>query len=293
MKIVFFTGKGGVGKSTNSAIHAVKLAEEGHRVLLDSIDPAHNLHDIFGTDLSRKPKELSKNLHVMETELQVWVKKYLKDMDSEFKNVYKYMEAFNLHKYFDILKYSPGIEEYAVLLALEDTVRTYGDMDYIIFDTPPTALTIKFLALPRVSLLWLKELSSFREQILEKKEIISKIKRRNREVHRDPVLGRIETLIERYQKLAKLFSDHQQTSVIIVLNTDRLSLMESKDIFREVKGFDMHIASIILNKFEGNSNYLKTLAGHFEDTEILTLPRYEEEPIGIEALLSIKAPAIL
>ena len=290
MKIIFFTGKGGVGKSTNSALHAVKLAEAGHRVLLNSIDPAHNLHDIFQMKLSRKPKEIVPNLRVIETELETWVKKYLKEMESEFKNVYRYMEAFNLHKYFRILKYSPGIEEYAVLLALEDTVSTYTDVDYIIFDTPPTALTTRFLALPQVSLLWLKELASFRQQILDKKEIVTKIKKGKREVQSDPILHRIETLIERYETLSLMFRDHRQTSVQIVLNSDSLSLMESDDIYRQITDLEMNISSIVLNKYEGNSDYIQTLEKRFDGTDIYTLPLHEGEATGLETLKRMSLP---
>ena len=164
-RVLFFVGKGGVGKSTNSSLFALKLARNGKRVLLNSIDPAHNLHDIFQVSLGSKPKQIVPGLEAMETDLDQWVKKYLKDTERDFRSVYKYQESFNLHKYFRTLKYSPGLEEYAVLLALVDTLRRFADRDYIVFDTPPTALTLKFLALPDVSLLWLSELSQFRQLI--------------------------------------------------------------------------------------------------------------------------------
>ncbi|MBN2050289.1 MAG: ArsA family ATPase [Spirochaetales bacterium] len=291
MKILFFTGKGGVGKSTNSALRAVHLASGGHRVLLNSIDPAHNLHDIFKMPLSEKPKEIAPGLQVIETDLNVWVKKYLKDMEQEFKNVYRYMEAFNLHKYFKILKYSPGIEEYAVLLAMENTLQRYQDKDYIIFDTPPTALTLKFLALPKVSLLWLKELASFREQILKKKDIVAKIHRKNAEVCADPVLERIEHLIQRYERISDLLTDEKKTSVHIVLNNDSLSLAESEDIFREVTNLGIKVTTVILNKFNGSGDSPKDLEKHFKGTELLTLPAGEGECTGLETLTSFPLPA--
>ncbi len=175
-RVLFFVGKGGVGKSTNSSLFALKLARGGKRVLLNSIDPAHNLHDIFKISLGPKPKQIVPGLEAMETDLDQWVKKYLKDTERAFRSVYKYQEAFNLHRYFKTLKYSPGLEEYAVLLALLDTLRRFADRDFIVFDTPPTALTLKFLALPDVSLLWLSELSQFRQLILNKDQIITRIK---------------------------------------------------------------------------------------------------------------------
>ena len=286
MKVIFFTGKGGVGKSTSSALFAYKLAKAGNSVLLNSIDPAHNLHDIFDIKLSAVPKDVVGGLSVMETNLELWVKKYLVDTEKEIKAVYKYQEAFNLHKYFKTLKYSPGLEEYAVLLALRDTIERYGDRDYIIFDTPPTALTLKFLALPSVSLLWLKELVKFRQMILNKKEIVTKIKegRREIEVEKDPVLNRIEDLIRVYKKLSNLFVDSNNTKIIVVMNPDKLSLSESRDIVSRLKDLDMTIPYIILNKFTGDESICETLENNFKRTEVIRVQKNDTEIVGLDCM---------
>ncbi|RKX75993.1 MAG: ArsA family ATPase [Spirochaetes bacterium] len=286
MKVIFFIGKGGVGKSTSSAIFAYNLAKAGNTVLLDSIDPAHNLHDIFSTKLGVVPKNVMDGLSVMETNLDQWVKKYLQETEKEFKEVYKYQEAFNLHKYFRTLKYSPGLEEYAVLLALQDTIEKYSDRDYIIFDTPPTALTLKFLALPSVSLLWLMELVKFRQMILDKKEIVTKIKegKKGAEVEKDPVINRIEDLIRVYQKLADLFADSIDTKIILVMNPDKLSLSESRDITSQLMDLKMTVPYIILNKFEGDESICKTLENDFIGTEVIRFKKNDSEIIGLDRI---------
>jgi len=286
LKVIFFIGKGGVGKSTSSAIFAYNLAKAGNTVLLDSIDPAHNLHDIFSTKLGVVPKNVMDGLSVMETNLDQWVKKYLQETEKEFKEVYKYQEAFNLHKYFRTLKYSPGLEEYAVLLALQDTIEKYSDRDYIIFDTPPTALTLKFLALPSVSLLWLMELVKFRQMILDKKEIVTKIKegKKGAEVEKDPVINRIEDLIRVYQKLADLFADSIDTKIILVMNPDKLSLSESRDITSQLMDLKMTVPYIILNKFEGDESICKTLENDFIGTEVIRFKKNDSEIIGLDRI---------
>ncbi len=292
MKVIFFTGKGGVGKSTGSALFAYKLAKAGNKVLLNSIDPAHNLHDIFACKLDSTPKEIITGLSVMETNLDLWVKKYLMDTEKEFKEVYKYQEAFNLHKYFKTLKYSPGLEEYAVLLALQDTIDKYSDRDYVIFDTPPTALTLKFLALPSVSLLWLKELVKFRQMILNKKDIVTKIKdgKRGTEIEKDPVLKRIEGLIIIYQKLTNQFIDSKNTKIVVVMNPDKLSLSESKDILIRLKDLDMTIPFIILNKFTGDEGICKTLENDFRGTKVVKFNKNDFEIVGLDCLEGIDLP---
>ncbi len=286
MKVIFFTGKGGVGKSTSSALFAYKLVKAGKKVLLNSIDPAHNLHDIFDCKLNSTPLDVISGLSVMETNLELWVKKYLMDTEKEFKSVYKYQEAFNLHKYFKTLKYSPGLEEYAVLLALQDTIEKYGDRDYIIFDTPPTALTLKFLALPSVSLLWLKELVKFRQMILNKKDIVTKIKegKKGTEIEKDPVLKRIEDLIKVYQKLLDKFVDSKNTKIIVVMNPDKLSLSESRDIVIRLKDLDMTIPYIILNKFVGDESICKILEKDFKGTEVIRFNKNDTEIVGLDCM---------
>jgi arsenite/tail-anchored protein-transporting ATPase len=293
MKILFFIGKGGVGKSSCSAVFAVKLASAGKTVLLNSIDPAHNLHDIFKTKLSSKPKKIINNLNIMETNLNNWIKIYLKNTEDSFKSVYKYQEAFNLHKYFKTLKYSPGLEEYAILLALSDTIKKYNDNDYIIFDTPPTALTIKFLALPDITLLWLKELSKFRKLILNKKEIITRIKKGEETQEKDQVLSKLKFMSEDYQNLAKNFKDTNKTSIIIITNPDKLSLCESLSISQELNNLNIPYPFIILNKYCGEDQCLKKLKTNFSNSKIVEIYKQKYELIGLEKLKSVNLSNIL
>lgn len=292
MKILFFVGKGGVGKSTASSLFAMKLANSGKSVILNSIDPAHNLHDIFQISLGPKPKSIASNLSVMETDLDLWAKRYLKETEREFKAIYRYQKAFNLHRYFNTLKYSPGLEEYAVLLALDDTIQRHSQKDYIIFDTPPTALTLKFLALPSVSLLWLKELKDFRQTILQKKEIITRIKAGKRGIERetDPILTRINTLVERYEKFSSLLRNTDTTRVFLVLNQDRLSLAESKSIWVEIKNLQMPVPFIVLNKCGNDNSFDGTLQEEFSGATILRVEDQCEEILGIDALEALSLP---
>ncbi len=292
-RILLFVGKGGVGKSTCSSLVALKLARAGRRVLLNSIDPAHNLHDIFRVPLGARPRRIVPGLQAVETNLDHWVKRYLKETENDFRSVYKYQEAFNLHRYFRILKYSPGLEEYAVLLALVDTLRRFADRDYIIFDTPPTALTLRFLALPEVSLLWLKELSQFRELILAKKEIITRVKEGRREDarQRDPILAKIAGLLDLYRGLSELLKDGRQSRAFLVLNPDELSLAESRLIWKELTRLRISIPFVIVNKAEEGRVLPADPQREFSASRVVRLPRVEGAGLtGIERLDSLRLP---
>ena len=117
---LFYLGKGGVGKSTSSALTAVHLAQSGFNVLLVSMDPAHNLSDIFEKKFSEKPYPLTENLEIKEIDINYWIKKYLDEVESQIRRTYSYLSALNLEQYFGVIKYSPGIEEYALLLAYRE-----------------------------------------------------------------------------------------------------------------------------------------------------------------------------
>ena len=121
MKILFFTGKGGVGKSTLAAATAWQLSKK-HRVLIVSLDPAHNLGDIFGVKV-RGEMRFSETLHLQEVDLKKLSQDYLKREIKVLSDTYKYLQVLNLDTYFSVLKYSPGIEEYALLTSIEKTIR--------------------------------------------------------------------------------------------------------------------------------------------------------------------------
>jgi len=230
-KNIFFLGKGGVGKSTSSALTALHLAEKGKKVYLVSLDPAHNQSDIFEKKFSGKPVKIHKNLSISEVEIAFWVKKYLSDIQFQIKRSYSYLTAFNLENYLDIIKYSPGIEEYAMLLAYKNIQEKAKDEDYIIFDMPPTALTLKFLTLPHLSLLWLDNLLNLRNKIIEKRKIITKVKLGKKEIETDKIRNKLFQQIEEYKKLKIIFEDSDKTQLNLVMNTDKLSFSIHESCF--------------------------------------------------------------
>ena len=284
---LFFLGKGGVGKSTSSALTAIAAAQKGLSVLLVSLDPAHNQADIFETKLSDKPKKISRNLYVSELNLEKWIRKYLRGVEEQVKRSYKYLTAMNLEHYFDVIKYSPGIEEYALLNAYEHILKEHKDKDYIIFDMPPTALTLKFFELPRISLIWLKQLLNLRREILKKREIITTIKIGKTEVQSDKIITKLDEQIAGYEKIKNIFSDPQKTRINLVLNPDKLSLNESLLIKKRLKDNNLFVNRLFLNKYnQENSTHI---VNSFPETQILKLPVSEHPLLGLDILAAYLA----
>ena len=238
-QLLFYIGKGGVGKSTTSAITAVHLARNSRGILLVSMDPAHNQRDIFQQDFSEKPRQVTDYLAVKEVDVDYWIEKYLKDTEKTIKRTYSYESAFNLQNYFNVLQFSPGLEEYALLMAFENIIHTFEDKDVIIFDMAPTALTLRFFSLPFITLIWLEELLKLREKIYAKKEIISEIKIGRKTIEQDKVKAKLAVLIEEYGHLGDRFKSGA-TRINLVMNNDKLSFSEAFRIKEEVIGYWDH-----------------------------------------------------
>ncbi len=284
-KNIFFLGKGGVGKSTASALTALHLAKTGHKTLLVSMDPAHNQSDIFEKKFSEKAVKVNENLSVKETNIDLWVKKYLSDIQFQVKHTYSYLTAFNLENYLDIIQYSPGIEEYALLMAYKSIRQKAKNTDYIIFDMPPTALTLKFLTLPRISLLWLDKLMDLRNKIIEKKKIISKVKFGSKEIERDKIRNKLNHQIDEYHQINTVFEDHTLTSLNLVLNTDKLSFSESQLIVDKLARFNIKIRNVFLNKLVSGFDTDK-IQKEYADCGFQQFPLSNTPLLGIPALTS-------
>jgi arsenite-transporting ATPase len=281
-QLLFFIGKGGVGKSTSSALTSVYLASKPYKTLLVSMDPAHNQRDIFEQDFTEKPKPVSETLMVKEVDTDFWIEKYLKETTEQIKDTYKYESAFNLQNYFNVLQFSPGLEEYALLLAFEDTLHKYSDHDYIVFDMAPTALTLRFFSLPFITLIWLEELLTLRSEIYKKKEIISKIKIAGKEIEQDRVKAKLKSLIGNYEHLQQHFLS-ETTTVNLVMNNDKLSFSEAFRIRKKLSDIGIAINRIVINKLAQDESTTE-IENEFKEQKIGKLRLAPEGLTGYEVL---------
>jgi len=281
-ELQFFIGKGGVGKSTMSAITAVHLSRNSRDTLLVSLDPAHNQRDIFQQDFSEKPKKVDNHLAVKEVDTEYWIEKYLKETEKTIKQTYSYESAFNLQNYFNVLQFSPGLEEYALLLAFENIIRTFDDKDIIIFDMAPTALTLRFFSLPFITLIWLEELLKLREKIYAKKEIISEIKIGRKEIQQDKVKAKLQILIQEYGHLPDRFKS-DATQINLVMNNDKLSFSEAFRIKKKLNDIGIQIDSVLINKSQ-SKEVPDEVRNEFSHHKITLFPFSPKSILGYKAL---------
>ena len=280
---LFFMGKGGVGKSTSSALYSVYLAEKGFKVMMVSLDPAHNQSDIFKKNFSDKPMKVAHAFSVIEVEQEKWIKTYLKEIQKQINRTYSYLTAFNLENYFKVIKHSPGLEEYALILAFNHIQNKFSDYDYLIFDMAPTALSLKFFNLPVLSLIWIEQLLALRKEIIKKREIITKIKLIKKEFERDKVLNKINEMKNEFQTLKNIFENSVNTRIQLVLNPDQLSFAESMRIFEGLKDINIHVNQIVYNKKQIDSTG-NDLNKAFAEIPMINFPYSEIPLIGYDVL---------
>ncbi len=280
---IFYIGKGGAGKSTSAALNSLFLAQQGLEVMIISLDPAHNQSDILEKRLSDKPRQIAPHLKAIEIDHKYWIRQYLKDIHEQIKRTYRYLTSFNLEKYFKVIKHSPCLEEYALILAFREIRRKFSKMDYLVFDMAPTALSLKFFNLPTVSLVWVNHLLSLRREIIRKREIVTRIKLMNKEIETDKVLLRIKTSIQEYTALKELFEDPDLTKINLVMNPDQLSIAESRRIVEGLKDINIPLSQVIINKSRQGC-CMAYIHKEFKGLSILKLPFSETPLIGLDVL---------
>lgn len=286
-----FIGKGGVGKTTCSAALALKLAERG-RTLIASLDPAHNLGDVYGLELSGKPKPVTDNLYAIEVDTDLLTRKYLERTVNKVKGMYSYLKVLNLDRYVDSLKYSPGIEEYSILEGLIELISQ--EYDYIILDMPPTGLTVKVLTLPYTVLIWIDKLMELRKDILGRRRAIESITGRKcvvidgREVsipveeEEDPVMKELHDKKEKMDLVTDFLS--RKCSMVLVTNPEPLSLFEGRRAVGALKNFGLEVSSVILNKFMEENEVTREIE---QMGEVIRIPLLEKPPQGVEQLREV------
>ncbi len=281
----FFLGKGGVGKSTSSALTALALAKEGRKVLLVSLDPAHNQCDIFQRELSDRPRKVAPNLSAVEVEQEGWIQRYLSEVEERIHESYRYLTAFNLEKYFRVLRHSPGLEEHALIMAFESILERFTDADALVFDMAPTALSLKFFNLPSLTLVWAHHLLELRREIMAKREIITRVRLLDREIETDRVQRRLDESIGRYTELKRLFEDPRRTRITLVTNPDQLSLAESVRIAEGLEGLGIRVERVLVNKVTAAAEpAVEGIRSRFPHPELVTVPRAEQPLVGLPAL---------
>ena len=275
-KFIFFSGKGGVGKSTMSCATAVWLARKGYKTLIVTTDPAPNLGDIFQQEIGHHVTSIKNvpNLYAVEINPDAASQDYRERMVSPLKGV---LDQKNLDAMMEQLK-SPCVDEVA---AFDSFIEFMDDPKYdaVVFDTAPTGHTIRLLELPSG---WSTELDKGGSTCIGPSSSLQGAK-------------------AKYKKAIGYLQDGMKTSFIFVLKPERSSISETNRSMEELSKLGIKTNSLIINgvlpakvatdaffkkKKEEEDRMLKEIKDDFVQNE-LQYPLQENELNGVDALESV------
>lgn len=249
--VMFFGGKGGVGKTTVSAATAVRLAARGRRVLLVSTDPAHNLGHIWGQSLLDAPLTLEPRLDAIELDPAAITAQHLRAVGDSMRAMMPERLHKEVDKHLEMSRHSPGMHEAALLERIADLVAG-SDYDHLIFDTAPSGHTSRLMALPELMAAYTDGLLARRDKSDKFSELVrgmggdsggSPVDRRNQQIR--------STLLKRRKKfehLRSVLTDPAQCVFHIVLTAERLPVLESKEFYEELSSHGVHVGGAVVNR---------------------------------------------
>lgn len=261
-QVLFFGGKGGVGKTTIASSVAAGLADAGKNVLVVSTDPAHNLGHLWQREIGPRPVLLRAGLHGMELDPASTVDEHLSTVETSLRRIMPERLGSEIRRQMNAAREAPGMVEAAMLERMAVTIEQgLSNHDVVIFDTAPTGHTVRLLELPELMAAWTqglldsrsradgfsRALSQFRATSPTADEQTGKIV--SGEPDRDHEIRSILTRRQdRFRALRQVLTNSERTAFIIVLMPERLPVLESIDLYRRLSELDIAVGAMVLNK---------------------------------------------
>ncbi|MDP4178953.1 MAG: ArsA family ATPase [Bacillota bacterium] len=302
-RIIIFTGKGGVGKTTTAAAHAVKAAKEGIKTLIVSTDMAHNLSDLFMQKIKEEPIEILNNLYALEIDPNYEMGK---NYNSIFDAVNK-MIPFNNQKdkesMEDIVVF-PGIEELFSLLKIKE-LYDQNIYDLIIVDCAPTGETLSLLKFPELFSWYMEKLFPVGRVAMKVLRPISKVALKI-DMPDEKALNDIEKLYVKLGNLQNLLKDREVCSIRLVTIPEKMVVEESKRNFMYLNLYNFNVDGLYINRIMpedvDNSffdqwkhlqkNYLDEINSVFSNIPTYKIKWYEADVNGVSNLERIAVDSL-
>lgn len=291
-RIYIFTGKGGVGKTSVAAAHAIKSAKDGYKTLLVSTDMAHNLGDLFDVYIGKEPISIIENLYIYEIDPTYIIEKDFSDIMKCINNMFpqsvdNYMEDFGI---------LPGTEELFSLLKINE-IYNENIYDRIIVDCASTGETLSLLKFPELLSWYMEKLFPLGKIGVKALAPISKqffkIELPNKSAMND-----IERLYLKLSQLQELLKNRKTTSIRLVTMPEKMVVEETKRNYMYMNLYNFNVDGIYINRIlpkdinnsffdewlNIQTKYTKELKAIFAGIPTYNIPWYDEELRGLKAV---------
>jgi arsenite/tail-anchored protein-transporting ATPase len=297
MRIVLFTGKGGVGKTTTASATALRLADRGVKTLLLSTDSAHSLGDTLDASLGNEPAEVVTGLWAAQIDTQrrfeaAWheVQRFLLDMLARGG-----VDPITAEE----LTVLPGIEEVLALLAVRE-FAVAGNWDVLIVDCAPTAETLRLLALPEALGWYLQKVFPAHRRLARGMRPIAAVMGRGDVIPPDTLFEALLRLSDELASVRELLADPAVTSVRLVLTPESVVAAEARRTFTALALYGYSLDLVIANRVfppgrdafrqawaRAQRAQLAELRESFAGLPVRELPYRPAEPVGVGELRAI------
>lgn len=297
MRVVLFTGKGGVGKTTVAAATALRIAEGGRKTLIMSTDPAHSLADAFDAELGPEPSEVAPNLWAEEIDPQRRLEENWRDIQQHAIAVLNWagLDAIQAEE----LSIIPGLDE---LFSLADVKSHHDDSPYdvLIVDCAPTGETLRLLSLPDIIQWYMDRIFPLERRVMGALRPVAQ-RITSFPLPGAPVYDAVARFYEKLEGVRQVLTDPSTTSVRLVVNPERMVIAEAMRTFTYLNLFGYRVDSVVVNRLlpaeisdpyfdrwkELQAEHLATIESAFTPVPLLKSHLRDRELIGSEALASI------
>jgi arsenite-transporting ATPase len=304
VRVVLFTGKGGVGKTTLAAATAALLARSGRKVLVVSTDPAHSLGDAFDAELSGEPRELEAGLFAAHLDTRALLDQAWGGLQGHLRTLLAGAGVDELVA--DELTVLPAVED---LLALGEVRRAAesGVWDVVVVDCGPTAETLRLLGLPEAIAGYLERLFPAHRRAVHGMlaGLAGATRGSTTAAAWDDTVDALDEFADRLRGLRAMLADHDRTSIRLVLTPERVVAAETRRTITALALHGLHVDGVVVNQIvPGPPPSLRGPAArwlrrrHTEQQAVLAELRGLDlplcvaeyaagEPVGVEALLRL------
>ena len=169
MRILLFSGKGGVGKTSVAAATGIRLSELGHRTLIMSVDPAHSLADSFDLNdalfhgSTSEPKQIRDRLSIQEVNVNAEVKRHWKEISAYVTSILRTSGLGEVEA--EEMAIFPGMEELSAMMYV-NMYRKEQTFDVVVLDCAPTAESLRFISMPTTLDWYMKHVFKLQRSLL-------------------------------------------------------------------------------------------------------------------------------
>jgi len=294
MRVILFTGKGGVGKTSVAAATALRSAELGYKTIVLSTDAAHSLSDSFDTPLGSEPRLIIPHLWGQETELS-------QTLETQWGTIQRYLSALFAWRGMDEMVAEeiailPGMEELTNLLCIVH-YQDEGQYDVIIVDCAPTGETLRLLSFPEMLHWWMTKMFPIGRRVAG---VVSPLARAvmNIPLPDNEVFNSIEELYSELDKIRALLTNAEKTSVRLVVNPEKMVIKEAQRTFTYFNLYGYSTDLVICNRLipkgvggryfqawkDSQRKYHQLIEECFAPLPVSDIPLMEQEVVGIPRL---------